>query len=157
MIFTICPSVLVWNNEPKLCNWYRRCIFLKRLMTFNDQIKGLIAIGKFTSKQVKKLSGISQNLVFVDQSPDEDQYDSVVVNFERATKKILDYFIANNHEHIGFIGGKENIREKAFKEKLTMEKLFDERFSHVGRFSVDEGYRLMKEAIEEHGENLPTA
>lgn len=123
----------------------------------SDQIKGLIAIGKFTTKQVKKLGGISQNLVFVDQSPNEDQYDSVVVNFERATKKILDYFIANNHEHIGFIGGKENIREKAFKEKLTMEKMFDERFSHVGRFSVDEGYRLMKEAIEEHGENLPTA
>ncbi|HLR43240.1 MAG TPA: LacI family DNA-binding transcriptional regulator [Pseudogracilibacillus sp.] len=122
-----------------------------------DQIKGIIAIGKFTWKQVKKLHEISPNLVFVDQSPNEDKYDSVVVNLERATKKILDYFIANNHEQIGFIGGKENIREKAFNEKLKEENLLDCRFSYVGAFSVDEGYRLMKEAIEEHGENLPTA
>src|SRR5699024_1696280 len=122
-----------------------------------DQIKGIIAIGKFTSKQVKKLHGISPNLVFVDQSPNEDKYDSVVVNLERATKKILDYFIANNHVQIGFIGGKENIREKAFSEKLKEENLLDCRFSYVGAFSVDEGYRLMKEAIEEHGGNLPTA
>jgi len=122
-----------------------------------DQIKGIIAIGKFTSKQVKQLTNISPTIVFVDQSPDEDTYDSVVVNLKRATKKIIDYFISNNHEQIGFIGGKEYIREKAFQEKLKSKNLFDNRFVYVGAFSVDEGYRLMKNAIDDLGENLPTA
>src|SRR5699024_2123826 len=74
-----------------------------------DQIKGIIAIGKFTKKQVKQLVSICPDIVFVDQSPDEDTYDSVIINFERAIEKIIYYFMENNHHQIGFIGGKENI------------------------------------------------
>lgn len=122
-----------------------------------DQVKGIIAIGKFTSKQVKKLAHICPAIVFVDQSPDEDTYDSVVINFERAIQKIIRYFLTNNHKRIGFIGGRERIREKAFQEQLTSKNLYEKRFVYVGGFSVDEGYRLMKQAIDDLGENLPTA
>ncbi|WP_060680456.1 LacI family DNA-binding transcriptional regulator [Virgibacillus halodenitrificans] len=122
-----------------------------------DQIKGIIAIGKFNSKQVKKLRTISPALVFVDQSPNEDVYDSVIINFNRAIRKIIDHFIENNHTSIGFIGGKEHIREKAFKEYLKKKGLYNNETVYVGSFSVDEGYRLMKKAIEELGDKLPTA
>lgn len=123
----------------------------------SHQIKGIIAIGKFTSKQVKQLTHICPMIVFADQSPDEDTYDSVVINFKRATLKIINYFIENNHTQIGFIGGKENVREVAFKEKLTSLRIFNPEFVYVGAFSVDEGYRLMMQAIEDLGEDLPTA
>lgn len=122
-----------------------------------NKIKGIIAIGKFTKRQVEKLASISSDVVFVDQSPDEDTYDSVIVNFEKAIEKIIYYFIENNHTKIGFIGGKEHIREKAFREISTRNKLFDERFVYISTFSVDEGYYLMKKAIEDLGENLPKA
>lgn len=122
-----------------------------------NQIKGIIAIGKFTSKQVKRLANLCPAIVFVDQSPNEDIYDSVIIHFEQAIRKIINYFISHNHQQIGFIGGKENIREKSFQETLQNLKLFDSRFIYVGAFSVDEGYRLMKNAIEDLGEDLPTA
>lgn len=122
-----------------------------------NQIKGIIAIGKFTSKQVKQLSDLCPAIVFVDQSPNEDIYDAVIINFEQAVRKIIKHFIANNHSQMGFIGGKENIREKAFKETLKKRHLFDSRFMYIGSFSVDEGYRLMKNAITDLGEELPTA
>lgn len=123
----------------------------------SKQIIGIIAIGKFTSKQVKQLTRICPTIVFVDQSPDEDKYDSVIINFKRATQKIVSYLIENNHKKIGFIGGKENIREKAFEEQLISKNLFDNRFVYVGAFSVDEGYRLMKQAIGDLKDDLPTA
>ncbi|HLS09117.1 LacI family DNA-binding transcriptional regulator, partial [Lentibacillus sp.] len=121
------------------------------------EIKGIIAIGKFTAKHRRKLTQISPSIVFVDQSPDEDTYDSVVIDFEKATRKIIDYFISTNHRHIGFIGGRERIREKAFAKYMQEKSLYNERFLYIGSFSVDEGYRLMKKAIDELGDDLPTA
>lgn len=123
----------------------------------NNQIKGIIAIGKFTSKQVKQLTSLCPAIVFIDQSPNEDIYDSVIINFEQAVRKIIKHFIAHNHKQIGFIGGKENIREKSFQETLENLHLLDSRFEFIGAFSVDEGYRLMKKAIEDLGDELPTA
>ncbi|GGJ94005.1 LacI family transcriptional regulator [Lentibacillus kapialis] len=120
-------------------------------------IEGIIAIGKFNAKQINELTHISPAIVFVDQSPDEDTHDSVVVDFEKATRKICDHFIATRHRYIGFIGGKEHIREKAFADYMHKKALYNECFMFVGAFSVDEGYRLMKKAINETGGNLPTA
>lgn len=123
----------------------------------STEIDGVIAIGKFNSVQVRTLTRISPAIVFVDQSPDEDQYDSVVINFDIATKKIIDYFISANHRQIGFVGGKENLREKSFAEYMKATGIYNERFVYIGSFSVDEGYRLMKKAIKELGDHLPSA
>lgn len=132
-----------------------------------EEINGLIAIGKFSRKQVKELHSFTKNIVFVDTAPEDDQYDSVVVDFEKATKKVLDYFLKKGHKQIGFIGGKEefkdktsnieDLRELTFKRYLVEKDLFNENFIYIGTFSVDDGYSLMKKAIHAHGENLPTA
>lgn len=133
----------------------------------DDEVQGLIAIGKFSGKQVKELLAITKNLVFVDFSPDEERFDSIVIDFEKATEKVLQHFIEKGHERIGYIGGREGFkdrtsiiedqREKAFKRYLGEKGLLDEAFMYNGTFSVDDGHSLMKKAIQEHGENLPTA
>ncbi|MFX3624773.1 MAG: LacI family DNA-binding transcriptional regulator [Ectobacillus sp.] len=133
----------------------------------SEDIQGIIAVGKFSDKQVKDLNRITDNIVFVDFSPNDEKFDCVVIDFEKATKKVLHYFIENGHEHIGYIGGRETFkdqtasiedqREKAFRDYLTEKGLFCEKWVYVSRFSVEDGYNLMKQAIEEHGENLPTA
>lgn len=132
-----------------------------------DQIEGIIAVGKFTGKQIEQLAAINPCLVFVDFSPDEDKYDAVVIDFEKATEKIIDYFIKTGHEKIGFIGGREilkeqstpleDLREKAFRRYMKEVGLFDERFVYIGSFSVEGGYQLTKKAITDLGEDLPTA
>lgn len=133
----------------------------------DEDIQGLIAIGKFSSSQVDQLSSISENIVFVDFSPNEDQFDSIVADFERATIKVLDYLIDKGHKEIGYIGGREvfkdqtsaieDPRELAFKRHLAEKGLLQEDYMYTGKFLVDHGYSLMKKAIKDHGDKLPTA
>jgi LacI family transcriptional regulator len=133
----------------------------------DDEVQGIIAIGKFSSYQVKELLAITANIVFVDYSPDEEQFDSIVVDFERATEKVLNYFLNKGHKQIGYIGGRETFkdqtslivdqRERTFTRYLKEKGQLNEAFIYNGTFSVNDGYRLMKQAMEEHGDNLPTA
>lgn len=132
-----------------------------------SDIEGVIAVGKFSPEQVTELEAISPHTVFVDSNPDSEKYDAIVNDFEKATEKIVDYFIDTKHESIGFIGGSEllkgqeepleDVREKRFKTYMEDKGLFEERFVYTGAFSVDEGYRLMQEAITDLGDDLPTA
>ncbi|MFD2211320.1 LacI family DNA-binding transcriptional regulator [Virgibacillus halophilus] len=132
-----------------------------------NEVEGIIAVGKFSDQQVKALTEINPLVVFVDSSPDEDKHDAVVIDFEKATEKVIDYFLTTEHEKIGFIGGREllkaqekpleDLRERSFRRYMKELGLFHENFVYIGAFSVDEGYRLMKEAITNLGNDLPTA
>lgn len=132
-----------------------------------EKIQGVIAVGKFSKSQVETMAEITDNLVFVDYCPDEDQYDSIIIDFEKATKKIIHYFIEKGHKSIGYIGGREkckdseeeleDTREKTFRSYMRELDLLDETHIYIGPFSVNDGYRIMKKAITEQKENLPTA
>jgi LacI family transcriptional regulator len=133
----------------------------------SQDIEGIIAVGKFSKPQIEGLYKITRNIVFTDFSSDDDLFDSVVVDFEIATKKVLDYLINKGHKEIGYIGGREYFkdqtasiddqREKTFKSHLTNKGLLRENFVYTNRFTVNDGYSLMKKAIEDHRGNLPTA
>lgn len=132
-----------------------------------ENIQGIIAIGKFSEVEINSFNEITKNIVFVDYSPDRDEFDSVVVNFEKATMKVIDYFLGKGHNTIGYIGGREvfkdktsNIvdpRELTFRSYLKEKEMLREDYVYVGNFSVNSGYELMKKAIKEHGKQLPTA
>lgn len=133
----------------------------------SDGIDGIIAVGKFNLQQVEFLREKTENIVFVDCSPDDDMYDSVVSNIEKATENILHYFIERGHTNIGFIGGRETYkdmteeiedpRKVVFEKILTNKEMYKAQNEYVGLFSVNDGYDLMKQAINEHGKELPTA
>ena len=42
------------------------------------EVGGIIAIGKFGHKEIEKLKTVSDNIVFVDSSPESDVYDSEI-------------------------------------------------------------------------------
>lgn len=133
----------------------------------NENIQDIIAVGKFSEKQINKFANENSNIVFVDYSPNENVFDSVVTNFELATKNVIDHFTEKGHKNIGYIGGTEafkdksdyvdDVRGKTFKSYLKKLNLWNEKNVYVGNFSVDDGYNLMKKAISELGEKLPTA
>lgn len=133
----------------------------------NENIQNIIAVGKFSEKQINKFASENCNIVFVDYSPNENIFDSVVTNFELATKNVIDHFTEKGHKNIGYIGGTEvfkdksdyvdDVRGKTFKSYLKKLNLWNEKNVYVGNFSVDDGYSLMKKAISELGEKLPTA
>ncbi|MCA1065237.1 LacI family DNA-binding transcriptional regulator [Rossellomorea sp. AcN35-11] len=129
---------------------------------------GVVAIGKFSSYQVQELKRISENIVFVDFSPEGEDVDSVLTDFSIATKKVLNHFLKKGHTDIGYIGGRETFkendgdfipdsREDTFKHYLGEKGMLSESSMYVGSFTVDDGFRLMKRAVAEHGEKLPTA
>jgi LacI family transcriptional regulator len=129
-------------------------------------IDGFIAIGKFTASQIKRFEEVCKHMVFVDSSPEEALYDSVVIDFERAVVEALDYLTANGHRHIGYIGGREYIgkerialgerREAVYRSYMAAAGRLDESCIHIGAFVAESGYRLMKEALAA-GINHPTA
>lgn len=133
----------------------------------NDNIQNIIAVGKFSKNQIEKFAAEERNVIFVDYSPNENVFDSVVANFEIATKNVVDYFIKKGHKNIGYIGGMESfkdksdyvedVRGKTFKSYIKKLKLWNENNIFIGNFSVDDGYNLMKKAIMELKEELPTA
>jgi LacI family transcriptional regulator len=133
----------------------------------NEDLQGIIAVGKFSLKQIDELTTITKNVVFVDSNPDENQYDSIVIDFEKATKTVLNYFLQKGHTKIGYIGGREvykdqtaeieDYREKTFKSFMTECNLLDKRSMYIGTYSVEDGYHLMREVIRDFGDELPTA
>lgn len=130
------------------------------------KVDGIIAIGKFSQQEVDKFAMISSDIVFVDSSPEEKLYDSVVIDFESAVTEVLDYLSNAGHDHIGYIGGREYVgrelmsieetREQVFKSYLLKKNLLNEKQIYVGRFDASSGYELMLSAIKS-SESLPSA
>ena len=54
-------------------------------------VNGIIAIGRFTESIIEKLASANENIVFVDFSPDENRFDSVMADLGKSTNKILNY------------------------------------------------------------------
>ncbi|SDO39164.1 LacI family DNA-binding transcriptional regulator [Alkalicoccus daliensis] len=143
------------------------------LFRFNDiesidqDVDGIIAVGRFNPAQVKELKEISNHIVFVDTNPDEENSDTVLADFERVTTSVLDYFTHKGFQEIGFIGGYEtyknaispitDVRERYYRNYMTEKNLLKEDHIFIGDFSVESGYKLMKEAIQQLGDQLPQA
>ncbi|MBC2371232.1 LacI family DNA-binding transcriptional regulator [Listeria booriae] len=131
-------------------------------------IDGILAIGKFTLEQVEQLKEIHPHICFVDTDYRLNKYDSVVIDFVQSTREVIDYFIAGGHTNIGFIGAEERSeidgsmndpRSVAYVEYMKERQLYAKQNMFVvgGRFDVPSGYEQMKQAIEQLGEQLPTA
>lgn len=114
--------------------------------------------------QVKQV----QHLVFVDVSPDEQLYDSVVIDSEKATEKVIQYLLDLGHKKIGYIGGQSytigglsgkleihDVRKRTYEKMLTEQGLYNPEYTYIGKWTTKDGLTLMEEAI--HSGNLPTA
>ena len=69
-----------------------------------ESLNGIIAVGLFTPKQIESLSAISPNVVFLDSSPFESRFDSVVLNYDLGISLAMEHLIQLNHRKIGFVG-----------------------------------------------------
>jgi LacI family transcriptional regulator len=119
-------------------------------------LDGLICVGKFSSAQINRFSKLTTNLVFVDSSPNVDLYDSVVIDFNKAVKDLLNEIIKEGYSKIGYIGGVEKInshtvlgerRELVFRDYLFQKNKLNHKYIHIGTFSSESGYELMKDAL----------
>ena len=134
---------------------------------FKIKMDGLIVVGKVNAEEIERFSLETENIVYVDHSPDEDKYDAVVIDFVKATHRVIDYLLSLEYKKIGYIGARqvehfnrenlkyEDERKATFEKRMHQEGLYKAKDIHVGEFTMSEGYRLMKEAIGQG--NLPEA
>lgn len=133
-----------------------------------DSIEGFIAVGTFSNEELAFLRKKTTNGVFIDSTPDPNHFDSVRPDLAQMTKQAIDFLIMKGHQQIGLIGGtyhnpntdmdEMDIRERTFRQYLDEKQRLKEAFIFCRRgFSVDNGYHLMKQAIETLGDDLPTA
>ncbi|WP_163528570.1 LacI family DNA-binding transcriptional regulator [Halobacillus ihumii] len=133
----------------------------------SSDIENLIVVGRINSEILDLISDQLQNIVYISHTVDEDKYDSVVIDFEKATKRALYHLLDHDYKKIGFIGGKErehqnnrkeefeDIRKSTFKEVMEEKGLFNPDSFHVGEFTMADGYELMKYSIQQG--DLPKA
>lgn len=132
---------------------------------FNKSIDGIIAIGKFGAYEVDEMKKVSNNIVFIDSSPNDLEFDSVVIDYQGGVKRALNYLKELGHFNIGYIGGEEYVengstkihdpRLDAYIDFMKSIKHFNKENIYIGRFLPEDGYSLMKKALKQ--ENVPTA
>ncbi|WP_160725838.1 LacI family DNA-binding transcriptional regulator [Bacillus sp. USDA818B3_A] len=128
---------------------------------------GLIIIGRISDKALKKVSDHIQNVVYINHSPDETLYDSVVIDFVKSTELALKHLLKLGYKRIGYIGGEEKEHVNSGKVKIEDERLttyekvmereglYDPRWTFIGEYQMSQGYALMKKALQLKG--LPEA
>lgn len=120
------------------------------------KVDGLICVGKFSSAQIKQFDRLTNNIVFVDSSPQEESYDSIVIDFHTAVRGVLQLLLQEGYTSIGYLGGVEFVskhirlgerRELVFRDFLYQRNKLNTKHIHVGSFTVESGYQLMNEAL----------
>lgn len=131
------------------------------------QVDGIIAIGKYSKKQIKLFEALSDNLIFVDSDTLNDGHSCVTTDFRHAVENALEHFLQQHQTKIGILVGEERTEDReemlidprfsAFKSYLSAKKLYRSDYVFIGQFSTEAGYQLMKQAITELKEELPQA
>ncbi|MEH7418421.1 LacI family DNA-binding transcriptional regulator [Neobacillus drentensis] len=129
-----------------------------------SKIDGIICLGTFKKADIELIKSFEKLSVFVDANPDENYFDSVVIDFNSATKNALDYLIDLGHQKIGFIGGVEtdmygnrfkDLRQDVFESYLKEKGILKEEFVKIGGYNPRDGYLILKEML--RGDEKPTA
>ncbi|SDW80416.1 transcriptional regulator, LacI family [Marinococcus luteus] len=146
----------------------RRLLLEEFLAQETSESEPVIAVGKFSPAQAEHLQHVSSQLVFVDSTPDEETFDSVIADFQRVTEKVLSYLRELGHKRIGYLGGRESYpsetgtipdpREETFRRLMNEKDRQTAPWIRTGRFTVQDGYELTKnELAAEAAETRPTA
>lgn len=132
---------------------------------YKNKLDGIFPIGRFTPEEISTFEKYTKNIVFIDSSPDELSYHSIVPNYKLGVKLALEYFIENGHINIGFIGSKYTFgntkkleidsRYIYFKSFLEDINLFNENYIIECEMNSKSGYKEMKKFLQ--NKKLPTA
>lgn len=148
-----------------------KSLYINKILdnSFNnkEELDGIIAIGIFKEDEIKILETIIKNIIFVDSSPDEWAFDSIVVDFKHGVNSAMKYLYELGHRNIGYIGAKVvphndingveliNYREKTYREFMESIDNYRSEWVYKGNFTLDDGYELMKKMLS--NKDTPTA
>lgn len=120
-----------------------------------------IVLGQIHRKELKPITDKTSNIVFVGSAPGPVDYDSIGPNIEQGMLDIFAYINTLKVDSLGFIGADVveynsfNYTETVFNVRYEYFLLLAEKYGllnkdniYIGRYSTEQGYELMQEAIE---------
>ncbi|NLG92899.1 MAG: LacI family DNA-binding transcriptional regulator [Clostridiales bacterium] len=119
-------------------------------------IDGIIALGTFHKNEVEMIRQANKPVVFADCSPDEDSFDSVVINLEKGARKVMNYLYDLGHRKIAFLGGNlpgeeaVDFREREYELFMRKHDCFSEDFVMAGGYTPKDGYHMMTELLQKN-------
>jgi LacI family transcriptional regulator len=125
-------------------------------------LDGLIIIGRLSEKSLNTVNDHIENVVYINHSPDDALYDSVVIDFVKSTEIALCHLLELGYKRIGYIGGVEreylnsekviieDQRLTTFEKVMKKEGLFNPNDIFIGEYTMSQGYELMKEAVQQN-------
>lgn len=144
------------------------------ILSFNDlsnpllaEVDGIIAVGKFSSRQIAELTSLSPHLVFVDSDTLTEGFSCVTTDFNHSVQTVINHFRSQGIADIGLLVGQEKTsdgqdlpadpRLLSYRDYLSTLGIYKENYCYIGKFSTQSGYELMTRAIQELGDDLPPA
>ncbi|GEN95813.1 LacI family DNA-binding transcriptional regulator [Pediococcus ethanolidurans] len=131
------------------------------------RMKGVIAIGRFSSEQIQELKSINSNLIIIGQDTLPQTVSCVVTDAATSMENLLRRFIEKKLTKIGiFIGNgrtsddKEKIydnRLKIFRDFLRNKNLYDPDYVYSGPITPDGGYEVVKYMLSQKNKDVPNA
>lgn len=70
----------------------------------NIPLDGIIAIGRFTLEEISDFEEYTDNIVFLDSSPNEQKYFSIVPNYHLAIREMLHRFAEAGRRKVAYLG-----------------------------------------------------
>ena len=126
-------------------------------LNFMRGLDGFIIIGQNIPETV--YGGVEKGrVVFVDDSPEPSQYNSVIMDFPMSVALAMRHLFELGHTDIGFIGGAGNPREerlRAYRAMMEERGFYNPDRVFLRDWWPEDGYAAMKEAIDKG--DLPTA
>lgn len=142
-------------------------IFQNDTGQLDADVDAIIAIGKFSPEQVAGMNELTDKIVFVDDDQFPAGFDSVLTDFKLGVEHVIDYFWNRGIHDIGMIHGMEKTtdlavevkdqRMFAYREAMEKRKAYNSKWVFQGDYTSQSGFKMMKEAIEKLGDDLPHA
>lgn len=126
----------------------------------DTKLDGIIAIGRFTTEEIKSFEKYTSNIVFIDSSPDERKYYSIVPNYHMAIRMVMQHFEKNGYEKMAYAGavytynGVKKLtmdpRYYYYKNSMLDRNLFDEHLVINCEMNSRSSYEAMDSYLNEN-------
>lgn len=132
-------------TEPIVVQWSEN---LQSYAQF-EHLDGLIIVGS-NLEAAEYYRNRDKRIVFIDSCPDVQRYDSVVVDFARATASVMDHLVSLGHKRVGYVGGKQqhgivDPRLHEYRGYMAFRGMYRSDDEHVAEcWSITSGYEKMR-------------
>lgn len=165
--------MLLKNVLDEICfekRWSTAMLFRNEQGHFikNDELPldGIVAIGRFTQGEIADFHAYTDNIVFLDSSPDEEKYCSIVPNYHLAVRQVISSFLEHGYRQVAYLGSvytfgdtKELSMDPRFyyyRNYLMDRNLYDKNLVIDCEMNSQSSYAAMKEYLE-GGKKVPQA